>query len=56
MKNLQNISICFDLDGTLIDTAPDLIRVLNDVIALENLPKTNFKEARKKCWFTVQGN
>lgn len=51
MKNLQNISICFDLDGTLVDTAPDLIRVLNDVIALENLPKTNFKEARKNVGY-----
>ena len=51
MKNLQNISICFDLDGTLVNTAPDLIRVLNEVIALEGLPKTNFKEAQKSVGY-----
>ena len=47
MANLGHFSLCFDLDGTLIDTAPDLIRVLNVVIAEENLPETEFDEARK---------
>lgn len=47
MANLRHLSLCFDLDGTLIDTAPDLVRVLNDVIAEEGLPETEFKEARK---------
>ena len=47
MANLGHLSLCFDLDGTLIDTAPDLIRVLNTVIAEEALPETNFAEARK---------
>lgn len=47
MANLGYFSLCFDLDGTLIDTAPDLVRVLNAVIAEENLPETEFKEARK---------
>ena len=47
MANLGHFSLCFDLDGTLIDTAPDLIRVLNAVIAEENLPETEFDEARK---------
>ncbi|WP_409431802.1 HAD family hydrolase [Litorimonas sp. RW-G-Af-16] len=45
------MTLCFDLDGTLVDTAPDLIRVLNDVIAMDGLPKTNFKEARKAVGF-----
>lgn len=40
------LSLCFDLDGTLIDTAPDLIRVLNTVIAQDGLSETNFKAAR----------
>lgn len=41
------LSLCLDLDGTLIDTAPDLVRVLNTVIAEEGLPETEFDEARK---------
>ena len=41
------MSVCFDLDGTLIDTAPDLVRVLNLVIAEEGLSDTDFSEARK---------
>lgn len=47
MANLGHFSLCFDLDGTLIDTAPDLVRVLNAVIAEEGLPETQFSEARK---------
>lgn len=47
MANLGHLSLCFDLDGTLIDTAPDLVRVLNTVIAQEDLPETEFAEARK---------
>jgi len=44
---LSRLTFCFDLDGTLVDTAPDLVRVLNLVIAEEGLAETNFKEARK---------
>jgi len=47
MANLGHLSLCFDLDGTLIDTAPDLVRVLNAVIAEEGLAETDFSEARK---------
>lgn len=47
MTNFATLSACFDLDGTLIDTAPDLVRVLDLVIAEEGLGKTNFSEARK---------
>ncbi|WP_298912843.1 HAD-IA family hydrolase [uncultured Algimonas sp.] len=43
---LAGLSICFDLDGTLVDTAPDLVRVTNEVIALEGLPATNYGLAR----------
>ncbi|MEP1229482.1 MAG: HAD-IA family hydrolase [Litorimonas sp.] len=43
----SGLTLCFDLDGTLVDTAPDLIRVLNLVIAQEGLPETNYKAIRK---------
>jgi len=46
-RPLYGVSICFDLDGTLIDTAPDLVRVTNDVIATEGLPETNYALARQ---------
>lgn len=42
----SDLSICFDLDGTLVDTAPDLVRVTNEVIALEGLPETDYALAR----------
>lgn len=41
------LSLCFDLDGTLVDTAPDLIRVLNLVIAEDGLSETDYEKARK---------
>jgi len=44
---IDGLTLCFDLDGTLVDTAPDLVRVLNLVIAEEGLPETDYKAARK---------
>ena len=41
------LTIAFDLDGTLIDTAPDLIDTLNVVLAAENMPPVPFAEARQ---------
>jgi phosphoglycolate phosphatase len=38
--------IVFDLDGTLVDTAPDLINALNFVIAREGLPPVPLAAAR----------
>jgi phosphoglycolate phosphatase len=38
--------IVFDLDGTLVDTAPDLITALNWVLAREGLPPVPLKTAR----------
>ena len=40
------LTIVFDLDGTLIDTAPDLIDTLNVVLAQEGLPSVEFETAR----------
>ena len=41
------LTIVFDLDGTLIDTAPDLIDTLNLVLAREGLPRMPFEAARR---------
>lgn len=38
--------VVFDLDGTLIDTAPDLIGTLNLVLAEEGLPAVALDQAR----------
>ena len=39
-------TIVFDLDGTLVDTAPDLIATLNVVFTEHNVPQIAFDEAR----------
>jgi len=40
------LTIVFDLDGTLIDTAPDLIDTLNVILAREGLPAVAYDDAR----------
>lgn len=39
-------TVVFDLDGTLVDTAPDLINALNYVLAREGLPPVPLHSAR----------
>jgi phosphoglycolate phosphatase len=39
-------TVVFDLDGTLVDTAPDLINALNFVLDREGLPAVPIKSAR----------
>ena len=39
-------TVVFDLDGTLVDTAPDLIAALNFVLDREGLPPVPMKSAR----------
>lgn len=46
MYTLSGLSLCLDLDGTIIDTAPDLVRVLNLVIAEEGLGEVDYEIAR----------
>ena len=41
------LTIVFDLDGTLVDTAPDLIDTLNLILAREGLPRMPFEAARR---------
>jgi phosphoglycolate phosphatase len=43
---MQQPLIVFDLDGTLVDTAPDLIETLNVVFAREGLPPVPYDQAR----------
>jgi phosphoglycolate phosphatase len=43
---LRGATIAFDLDGTLVDTAPDLIGTLNHVLAEEGLPALPLDQAR----------
>lgn len=44
---LQGATIVFDLDGTLVDTAPDLVASLNLILAEEGLPALPFDDVRK---------
>jgi phosphoglycolate phosphatase len=41
------LTIVFDLDGTLIDTAPDLIDTLNLILTRQGLPAVPFEAARR---------
>jgi len=40
------LTIVFDLDGTLIDTAPDLIATVNHILAQQGLPQVPYHTAR----------
>jgi phosphoglycolate phosphatase len=39
-------TVVFDLDGTLVDTAPDLVATLNIIFAREGLPPVAYEAAR----------
>ena len=43
---LADATIVFDLDGTLVDTAPDLVRALNETMDLEGLPRVRAETVR----------
>ncbi len=45
-KNFM-LTIVFDLDGTLVDTAPDLISTLNLILSREGLPPMAYDAARR---------
>src|SRR5882762_7101672 len=39
-------AVVFDLDGTLVDSAPDLVATLNTIFAREGLPPVAYASAR----------
>jgi len=45
-QTLAGLSICFDLDGTVVDTAPDLVRVTNEVIAGRGHGAVDYRKSR----------
>ena len=46
LPDLNGATIAFDLDGTLVDTAPDLVGALNAILAQESLPPLPFDDVR----------
>lgn len=44
---LNGATIAFDLDGTLVDTAPDLVNTLNVLLEQEAIPALPMDDARK---------
>jgi len=44
---LADATIVFDLDGTLVDSAPDLVRALNETMDLEGLPRVKLATVRQ---------
>ncbi len=46
MTRLRGFTIAFDLDGTLIDTAPDLARAMNHVLRSEGLDELDVEDVR----------
>lgn len=47
MTELTGATIAFDLDGTLVDTAPDLVGTLNAILADDGLPPLPYDSARR---------
>ncbi|WP_197388470.1 HAD-IA family hydrolase [Ralstonia pseudosolanacearum] len=43
---LKGATIAFDLDGTLVESAPDLIAAVNSILIAEDLKPLTLKEAR----------
>lgn len=46
-KSLDGWTIVFDLDGTLVETAPDLLSALNHVLVAEGLEPVDLKTIRQ---------
>lgn len=46
LPDLRGIAILFDLDGTLVDSAPDLVHTLNTILYAHKIPILDEKIAR----------
>lgn len=46
MRDLEGWTVAFDLDGTLVETAPDLVGTLNRLLAQHDLPALPLDSAR----------
>ena len=46
MRDLEGWTIAFDLDGTLVETAPDLVGTLNRLLVQHDLPALPLAQAR----------
>lgn len=46
MRDLEGWTIAFDLDGTLVETAPDLIGTLNRMLAARDIPSMPVEAAQ----------
>ena len=46
LNALAGATIILDLDGTLVDTAPDLVRALNAVVEADGYPATPIEDVR----------
>lgn len=44
--NLQGYTIVFDLDGTLVETAPDLHRATNEILTSQGIPTVSLEDVR----------
>lgn len=49
------LTIVFDLDGTLIDTAPDLVSTLNFILLGEGLPPVTYNDGRRMIGGGIRG-
>ncbi len=58
LPNMKGATIAFDLDGTLVDTAPDLVSSLNALLDEEGLPGLLFEDVMRMvgagAWVLVQ--
>ena len=48
---MQGVTIAFDLDGTLVETAPDLLRATNHALAMEGLAPVSLADVRAHVSF-----
>ncbi|ESQ78277.1 HAD-IA family hydrolase [Asticcacaulis sp. YBE204] len=47
LPDLTGYCLAFDLDGTLVETAPDIIGTLNEILADYKVPEFAYSDARK---------